>query len=471
MLELGPKAAGVIGEAVGDHRDHGDRLGAARRQRIDLAQVLGLGIGAGRGRQLFLHQQRVDAGIGQQDVDDAEVALAAAQRREAAVERIAERGADAEHFAQPRRGLRLQGREGEAVAGRGFEHQALEAARERQRAEPRATRRRRMGEVVHGLDHLVERVDPHHPQRLGHRIEAGKRARERAGVGERGLAALLRAADLDRHDRLAGIARIFAGALELIRLPDRLDEAADHLDVGIVHQIADVVRRAEPDLVAAGERIAHRDRAARQRSIERHDDAAALSHDGGRSARDGADAVVRNGQQAVRRRQVAVTIWTRHGDAGAFDGAAQRLGERAAFRIAAFAEAAREHRRAAGARFARRRDGLRGGRARYQHHHMIGLLRQIAQRRIAGLAVPHRRVARIDRIDLAGEAGPLQRPPHPARPAPGPVARSHDGDVGRAQQCPHARDPLLSRKIRHQARPHASSWPSQGRRIEDQPIA
>ncbi len=303
-----------------------------------------------------------------------------------------------------------------------------------------------MGEVIDGLDHLVERVDPHHAQRLGHRIEAGERARQRSGMGERGLAALLRAADLDRHDRLAGIARIFAGALEFVGLPDRLDEAADHLDVGIIHQIADVVGGAEPDLVAGGERIAHRDGAARQGAIERHDDAAALSHDGGRPARHAADAVVRNGQQVVRGRQVAVAIWTRYRDAGVLDGAPQRLGERAAFRIAAFAEAAGEHRRAAGAGCARRRDGLRRRRPRHQHHHMIGRLRQIAQRRIAGLAVPHRRVARIDRIDLAGEAGALQRAPHPARPAAGPVARPHDGDVGRAEQGPNARHPLLSCK-------------------------
>src|SRR4030081_2733360 len=91
---------------------------------------------------------------------------------------------------------------------------------------------------------------------------ASKQAREPASDPAWARAApppLLRPADLDRHDRLAGIARIFAGALELFRMPDRFDEAADDPDVGIVHQIADVVRGAEPDLVAAGERIAGRD--------------------------------------------------------------------------------------------------------------------------------------------------------------------------------------------------------------------
>ncbi len=38
-----------------------------------------------------------------------------------------------------------------------------------------------------------------------------QRARERAGMGKRGLAAFLGAADLDRDHRLAGVARIFAG--------------------------------------------------------------------------------------------------------------------------------------------------------------------------------------------------------------------------------------------------------------------
>ena len=68
---------------------------------------------------------------------------------------------------------------------------------------------------------------------------------------ERGLAALLGAADLDRDHRLAGVARIFAGAAELGRMPDRLDEAGDHPHMRVVGEIADVVRGIEPDLVAA----------------------------------------------------------------------------------------------------------------------------------------------------------------------------------------------------------------------------
>ena len=79
------------------------------------------------------------------------------------------------------------------------------------RAEPRTLRQLGMGEIFHRLDDLVERIDAHHPDRLGDRVEALQRARERTGMRKRGLSAFFGAADLDRDDRLAGVARIFAG--------------------------------------------------------------------------------------------------------------------------------------------------------------------------------------------------------------------------------------------------------------------
>ena len=306
-----------------------------------------------------------------------------------------------------------------------------------------------MREVIDRLDHLVERVHPHHAQRLGDRIEAGERAGERSGMRKRGLAALFGAADLDGDDRLLRVACVFAGAPELVRIADRLDEAADHLDVGILDQVADVVRGAEPALVAAGQRIAGADRPAGEPAIERHDDAAALADDRGRPALDRADAVVRDGQEPARRREVAVAIGAGNREAGVRDGAPQFLAERAALRVAAFAEAAGKNRGAASARLACFADGLDRGAARHQHHHVIGPFRQVAQASVAGLAAPHRLVARIDRIDLAGEAGALERAPHAARPAAGPVARPHDRDIRRAQQRADARDPLLSCQFGH----------------------
>ena len=110
---------------------------------------------------------------------------------------------------------------------------------------------RRVREIFGGLDRLVERVDADHADGLGDRVEALQRAGERAGMRERRLAAFLGAADLDRDHRLAGVARVLAGALELGRVPDRFDEAGDHPHMRIVGEIADVVRRVEPDLVAA----------------------------------------------------------------------------------------------------------------------------------------------------------------------------------------------------------------------------
>ena len=140
-----------------------------------------------------------------------------------------------------------------------------------------------------------------------------------------------------------------------------------------------------------------------------------------------------NGEQPPRRRQVAVAIGARHRDAGLPDGALQGLAEGAALRVAAFAEATREDRGAARPHLTGLRDGRGRGSARNQHHHMVGLLRQIAQRRIADLGFPHGLAARIDRIDPTRKAHALQRAPHAARPAAGPVARPHDRDIGGRQ--------------------------------------
>ena len=114
------------------------------------------------------------------------------------------------------------------------------------RAEPRALRRRRRGvkySTVSTISSSVStRITPTVSATASKQCE---RAGERAGMRERRLAALLRAADLDRDDRLAGVARVFAGARGTSpALLDRLDEAGDRPDVGIVGEIADVVRQS-----------------------------------------------------------------------------------------------------------------------------------------------------------------------------------------------------------------------------------
>ena len=106
--------------------------------------------------------------------------------------------------------------------------------------------------------------------------------------------------------------------------------------------------------------------------------------------------------------------------------------------VAALAEAAGEHGGAARLDLAGFRDGVDRGRARHDHHHVVGRLRQVGERRVAGLAVPDRLVARIDRVDRAREAEAAQRLEHPQRPVAGPVARAHDGDAARIEQRPHA---------------------------------
>ena len=173
-----------------------------------------------------------------------------------------------------------------------------------------------MGEILDRLHHLVERIDAHHADRLGDRVEAIERAGERAGMGERGFAALLGAADLDRDHRLAGIARVFAGAAEFAGMLDRFDEAGDRADVGIVGEIADVVRHVEPDLVAARHRVAGVDAAREQRAVDRHHDAAALADDRDRPAFELGDAVIGDGHQPARRREIAHAVRAGYREAG-----------------------------------------------------------------------------------------------------------------------------------------------------------
>ena len=228
---------------------------------------------------------------------------------------------------------------------------------------------------------FVERVDADDADGLGHRVEAVERAGERAGVRERGLAALLGAADLDRHHGLAGVARVFAGAPEFGRIADQLDEAGDHLHLRVVGEIADVVGRVEPDLVAGGERVARAHAARAERALDRHHDAAALAEHGDRPGFEVGDAVIGDGDELVGRGEIAEAVRPRHREAGLLDGAPELHAELAALGIAAFAEAAGEHGGAARIGLAGVDDGVDRRRARHDHHHMVGLLRQLVERR------------------------------------------------------------------------------------------
>src|SRR5882762_894151 len=105
--------------------------------------------------------------------------------------------------------------------------------------------------------------------------------------------------------------------------------------------------------------------------------------------------------------------------------------EFAAHGIATFAEAAGEHRGAARLGAACFHDGVDGRLARYDHDHMVGRFRQACEASIAGLPVPHRLVAGIDRVDGAREVEAFERVIDALRPVAGPVAGAHDGNIAR----------------------------------------
>ena len=102
-----------------------------------------------------------------------------------------------------------------------------------------------------------------------------------------------------------------------------------------------------------------------------------------------------------RRGEIADAVRARDREAGAVDRALRSAPSARPFGIAALAEAAGEHRGAARLGLAGFGDGVDRGRARHDHHDVVGRLRQVAQAGVAGLAAPDRLVARIDRIDRA----------------------------------------------------------------------
>ena len=116
------------------------------------------------------------------------------------------------------------------------------------------------------------------------------------------------------------------------------------------------------------------------------------------------------------------------------------LAQRAALGVAAFAKAAGENRGAACARLTRRADGVDGGGAGNQHHHMVGLAGQGSQIRIAGLSIPHGVDARVYRIDGPLVAAALEDAKDALGPAAVSVACAHDGDAGGVEQGAHLLD-------------------------------
>ena len=198
-------------------------------------------------------------------------------------------------------------------------------------------------------------------------------------------------------------------------VPDRLDEAGDHPHLRIVGEIADVVRRVEPDLVAAADRIAGLDAArvhARAGSPSRcrrsgrrwrpaRSRARAMRSSGMVIKRCGAARLPRQLGPDTARPASSIACRSRTASSRPLGSPPSPKPPENTVALRAFTLPAS-------------RDGVDRGRARHDHHHMVGRLRQVGERRVAGLAVPHRLVARIDRIDRAGEVEAAQRSGTPA---------------------------------------------------------
>ena len=81
------------------------------------------------------------------------------------------------------------------------------------------------------------------------------RACQRAGVGDYRTAARLRAADLERDNRLSGARRLQGRGTEFGGIANRLDIQRDHLCAGIVRQPVQEIGQIQVGLVAGGDQL------------------------------------------------------------------------------------------------------------------------------------------------------------------------------------------------------------------------
>ncbi len=256
------------------------------------------------------------------------------------------------------------------------------------------------------LGHLVEIA--HFDGAMGAQQlrEHPRRAGKAAGVaGDRALRPF-GAADLDGDHRLAGIRRPVERRDVAFRFAHRLGEGGDHLGVGVVDQVFEIIDGAGHRFVAGGDREA--DAEAAQVRHQRDTDRAALRHDA-----DIADYGVRLddvllvGGDARRRIEDAHAVRSAHRHSGF----AREPGNFVLEFCAVFAKlgkAAVVNHCGAHPALHRKPHLLRDQRIADAEDDDIRRFRQLHQGRIA-LDVEHRGVVRIHRIDRPGEADGAER--------------------------------------------------------------
>ncbi len=369
-----------------------------------------------------------------QGVDRGHEVVRAAEHAEATVDRVADQRADRQHRVQPVGRLRRERSEFQAVALGGIEQHAAERAGQRHGAESAARRCAGVDQQFGNFDCVVEGLGADHAGLAGDRVERLDRAGERAGMCQRGVAASLRQAELDRHHRFSGGARQPARGLEFRDVGDRLDVDDDDLDLGLAGEERDVVRKRQAGFVSAGDQVARCNAALQQRLVGVDHHAAALADQCDRAGADRERPVLGQRHEPALGADVAHAVGAGDGKAGLDDHLDKLAAKRGGLGVEAFTEAGRKYRCAArpSGRAALERLDHAGG---WHHdHHVIGLFGQGREVRIAGPA-PDLGAARIDQVDRSGEPVGVEVLPDLRGPAARAVARANKHGITGRGQC------------------------------------
>ena len=395
------QALGEFGEADRHRADIDHRLGGRARHLVDDAQIA-LAQFVRRLGQLGVDDDDVGVGIVDHDLDRLHVDGGIDHRGEAGVERIADDRAGAQHLCQFVVGAPAQGRKIQPGRKEGVDQQATLAARQGDGGEAVALRRIGMNEAFGGLDQFVEAAGADHAFARRDRIEGLDRAGERAGVRHGGGASALGRPELERDHRLAGRACGLAGFAEHLGVAHAFQVDHDHADGGIGGEIAHQIGCFEAGLVAGRDHVADADAAIFQRLADRHHDRAGLAGDRHGARFHGDDAVVDVGEHLFAGAQIAEAIRTGDRKAGLPDRGLQFHREPLAFLVLQFAEARGDDGRRARAGCGRVADHLDREAGRYQHQHVVRLVREAFEILVAGYA-PDGFALGIDRVKTALE--------------------------------------------------------------------
>ncbi len=321
----------------------------------------------------------------------------------------------------------------------GVIQQPAEGAGQRYCADAPAAWRARVRQKLGDFDGIVERVGADDAEFAGDGVERFDRTGERAGMRHGGAAALLRLAELDRNDRLAGGAGVEGCGLELVEVRDRLDVDDDDFQFRLIGKERDVIGNAQAGFIAAGDQIFGVHAALFERGVHEQHHTAALSDQRHRPLPQGQRPVFRERHETRLGADVAHAVRAGDGEPGLGDHVGQFAPKFGGILIEGLAETRREDRCAARSRGGAAAQQFRHTRRRHQDDEVVRRLRQRLEVRVASF-VENLGPARIDQISGFRKVIAFEIAPHPRRPASRAIARADENGIARFGQ---RRDLLL----------------------------